>query len=267
MKGRYIGIASIVGAGIIAGTIGINQIVRSNGPIMQLKQDEFTVEYGTSISTSIANYVDINASKAKLKGNPILDSKLKLDLDGSGKYPEVGTYQGTIDYANEDEPIQLTFTVKVEDTTKPEIKQYLDLESYVGMKLDYEEYFGVKDLSKVKVEYDDSDVNYDKEGHYELVVKATDEHGNSAKLNTEVTIKKPEINFKLSGNKLTLKLNQTTVMKPEVLGSEESLEYSIDDEEIASVNDNGKIIPKKKGKTNVRASIGGTEAMFVLQVI
>lgn len=267
MKGRYIGIASIVGAGIIAGTIGINQIVRSNGPIMQLKQDEFTVEYGSSISTSIANYVDINASKAKLKGNPILDSKLELDVDGSGKYPEVGTYQGAINYADEDEPIQLTFTVNVEDTTKPEIMQYMDLETFVGMKLDYEEYFGVKDLSKVNVEYDDSDVDYNKAGDYEIIVRATDEHNNTAELKANIKVKKPEINFKLSGNKLTLKLNQTTVMKPEVLGSEDSLEYSIDDEEIASVSDNGKIIPKKKGKTNVRASIDDTEAVFVLQVI
>lgn len=267
MKGRYIGLIGLLGASIIFGAILINNKIQENSPIMTLKDEIFTVEYGTEVSSSIDNYVNINKSKAKVKGNPLLDSKLNLEVSDKKEYLEVGEYDGSIVYTSDDENLQLDFTVKVEDTTKPEIRQYMDLETYVGMKLDYEEYFGASDLSKVNVTYDDSDVNYQKAGEYTLVVEATDKWNNMNKLESKILVKEPEIDFKLPGNKLTLRLNQTTVMKPEVLGSEESLEYSIDDEEIASVSDNGKILPKKKGKTNVRASIGDAEAMFVLQVI
>ena len=240
-KGKIIILTIMIMIACFGAVFLIRFILDETGPIISLKQDNFTIEYGTNISSSISEYVNINESKAKKQGNPLFDSTLETDVEmEKGKnYPAVGTYQCKITYKSDSETIELPFTVSVEDTIKPEIVQYKDLNVYVGQTIDWNEYFGVKDLSKCQ--------------------------------DIEVSVQNPEIVFGFQNDTLTLRLNQTTTLKPHIIGSDsdktDDIKYAIDDEEIASINESGRIKPKKKGETTIRASLFGAEASFKLKVV
>lgn len=272
-KGKIIILTIMIMIACFGTVFLIRFILDETGPIISLKQDNFTIEYGTNISSSISEYVNINKSKAKKQGSPLFDSTLETDVEmEKGKnYPAVGTYQCKITYKSDSETIELPFTVSVEDTVKPEIVQYKDLNVYVGQTIDWNEYFGVKDLSKCQLEIDDSDVDMTKAGTYQLEVTASDESGNKVTKDIEVSVQNPEIVFGFQNDTLTLRLNQTTTLKPHIIGSDsdktDDIKYAIDDEEIASINESGRIKPKKKGETTIRASLFGAEASFKLKVV
>lgn len=269
MKLKYIIFTVALGVSFIGGIVFINKTISETSPILSLKEDEFVVEYGTAVSTSAFDYVNVNQEKAKLQGNPLKDAKLELDvnMENHEAYPAVGTYQGKITYEDDNEERILEFIVKVEDTTKPEIKQYVDLECYVGDKINLKEAFGARDLSDIALEIDDSKVNYNKAGEYDVIVKATDENQNVNKLDTKINIKEPEIDFKLQNNTLTLRTNQTTKIIPEVHGHADNIKYEIADDSIATISQDGKIKPLKEGTTTITASINETSATFKLIVL
>lgn len=128
------------------------------------------------------------------------------------------------------------------------------------------ETFGAKNLYKTTMEIDDSKVDYDKAGQYDIIVNATDESQNRSTLKTTINIKNAEIDFKLKNNTLTLKTNQTTII-PEVHGDTDKIKFEIEDDTIATVSSNGKIKPLKEGTTTVKASIGDVSATFTLIVL
>ena len=269
MKVKHIIITTFIGVATIGGIIFINKKINESGPILSLKEDVFNVEYGNGVSTSVYDYVIVNQAKAKLQGNPLKTAKLEMDLNTEGHtaYSSVGSYPAKITFKDDNEEKTLEFTVNVEDTTEPEIKQYYVLECYVGEDIDLSEAFGAKDLSKTTIEIDDSKVDYNKAGQYDIIDNATDESQNTSTLKTTVNIKNAEIDFKLKNNTLTLRTNQTTTIIPDVHGDADKIKFEIEDDTIATVSSNGKIKPVKEGTTTVKASIDDVSATFTLIVL
>lgn len=80
-KGKIIILTIMIMIACFGAVFLIRFILDETGPIISLKQDNFTIEYGTNITSSISEYVNINESKAKKQGNPLFDSTLETDVE------------------------------------------------------------------------------------------------------------------------------------------------------------------------------------------
>lgn len=147
--------------------------------VLKLKQDQFIVEYGDSISLDPRVYLkeDIN--------NDII-SNTEVEILGDKKYEAgkeyfaVGDYQIQLTY--EDEKIQTQVTVK--DTTIPilnipatiEIPKNTDLSKY-----DFKSLITASDLSQLTdLKFDTSKVDMTKKGEYQATVSVEDCSKNKA---------------------------------------------------------------------------------------
>lgn len=147
--------------------------------VLKLKQDQFIVEYGDSISLDPRVYLkeDIN--------NDII-SNTEVEILGDKKYEAgkeyfaVGDYQIQLTY--EDEKIQTQVTVK--DTTIPilnipatiEIPKNTDLSKY-----DFKSLITASDLSQLTdLKFDTSKVDMTKKGEYQATVSVEDSSKNKA---------------------------------------------------------------------------------------
>lgn len=258
-------VLTIIGSFVfIIGIIFINQITHRSIPKIVLKNDVFIYEYGDNIPTSIFSYID--QEKSNLHNQPVEDFNLVLnfEMENGENYPKTGEYEAKIVSSDTQES---QFMIKVQDTTPPIIKQQKELQIYVGEDAQLSKCFVVQDLSDVKINIDDSQVNYMVPGTYMIKVTATDEFNNQSFLSTQIKIKKPAIHFKLEDDTLILRLNQTTTLLPEVFGNKEELKYEIADESIASIDNTGYIVPKKVGQTTIKAVLNDVEATVYLQVV
>jgi len=160
---------------------------------IKLKKEEFTIEYGDKISMKPSTYLDTNISS-------ILDSaKVSFNdykSDEEKNYPAVGAYMGEITYTEDKKEKTKKLVVRVKDTVAPKFEDFKDTIHLVKGTIDSDlrRFFFARDLSAVTIHVDASKVNFANEGEYEIVVTATDEHGNKTKKDAKVIIKAEDKN-------------------------------------------------------------------------
>lgn len=174
---RVIGVALLII--VIAIICAFIMSKKQDKNVLKLKQDQFIVEYGDSISLDPRVYLkeDIN--------NDII-SNTEVEILGDKKYEAgkeyfaVGDYQIQLTY--EDEKIQTQVTVK--DTTIPilnipatiEIPKNTDLSKY-----DFKSLITASDSSQLTdLKFDTSKVDMTKKGEYQATVSVEDSSKNKA---------------------------------------------------------------------------------------
>ena len=123
---------------------------------MKLKQNEYTIEYGSTIQNDVKTYLDNTddyMKETKLTGIPENEEKKE--------YPKIGEYELTLKNGNQESKIKIT----VKDTLAPTFKDVKE-----NYEVEYGKSFDVKnikaeDLSNIEYTLDDSNVNYKKSGN------------------------------------------------------------------------------------------------------
>lgn len=206
MKKKVILVITVVV--ILLGIVGI--IFYKNQNTLKVKETVFTFEMGEKVPFEAKYYLSdtnsekvINASDIKLKNNYLLNQEnQELKTEGID-YLNVGTYEVIITYKNKD----VSFTIKVEDTTIPEFVNFKDeivLEQN-SLNVDLIKFFEAKDLTDVTIIID-SDYDLSVVGEYPINVKATDQHNNTITKESMIKvikyedIKNNELSSDLEGN-------------------------------------------------------------------
>lgn len=159
---------------------------------LKLKAPEFFTEYGQAVSKNLENYLDLNDLNESQKQEVLKSAKLELPITNEvGKaYPDIGTYKGSIVLDKE----RLTFKIIVKDTVSPQFLNFVEkIEVGKNEKFDYEKFFTVKDMSHVRLIWNDQNVNYEKTGEYKATIKAIDDSQNET--TKEITIKVVEVDI------------------------------------------------------------------------
>lgn len=205
---------------------------------MKLKQDSYTIEYGSTIQTDIKTYLDNTEDyikETKLSGIP--------ENESEKEYPAVGEYELTL--KNNDQENKIRIIVK--DTVAPKLKDVKEeYEVEYGKKLDIQN-IKADDLAKVTITLDDSKVNYKKAGTYDATVIAKDSSGNQAKQNIKIKVKEEE---KRETTKSTNKSNSNTSKKS---GTKSSSKGSSSSKNNSSSSSNSS---KSSGSTSSASSSG-----------
>lgn len=148
-----------------------------NTPI-ELTHDIFTFEYGEQIQLSVHEVLDT-------EDEDILNSakiSYEIDKEDDNSHLAVGEYTAYVIFVNGKEERQLDFTIEVVDTTPPSVQLKEDLETIsitVGTsEFDIESFIVIDELSEYSIDFDDSSLDLDTEGNYELSVVVTDTHDN-----------------------------------------------------------------------------------------
>lgn len=170
--------------------------------------DCLTIEFGEQIPLSTKAYIDGNVEKEIIK-----DIKLKIIDDkkiDNESYQQIGDYIVSLSYKNQQKNVK----VSVIDTTNPEFKEFKEkIEINAGESIDVKNGFQANDLSDVKIEVDDSNVDYNTTGEYPINIKAIDAYGNITSKQSSVIVKEVavEVNEISSNNKpsQTVKTNET----------------------------------------------------------
>lgn len=256
-------------AGIITGlvviVITIIVVLILNKPKLVLKDKEMNVEFGNAISLKAADYLDKDQVNQEVisKTKVITDAPDTTTLyDNSIKdCPPIGEYTVTLSYEDETAEVK----VNVKDTTKPTFSKFEDsIEITKDCKPTGDELnkllkkYTTKDLQKVTISFDDSKVDYSKEGEYKATVKAKDETGNEATQETTVKIVKPTI--KLDNKSKSLYVKESFVLKATINGKDNKATFKSSNSSIASVDANGKVSAKKKGTATITSTANGVSA-------
>lgn len=204
MKKKVI-IGSILGVLILV--IG-GFIVFRNMDTLKVKETVFTFEMGERVPFEPKYYLKDSNSKKVIDGSEIKfknvysinqDNK-ELKTDGMD-YLNAGTYEVIISYKNKN----VSFAIKVEDTTKPEFENFKEeivLEQN-SLNVDLTKFYKAKDLTDVTIVVS-SDYDLSKVGEYIVTVKATDQHNNTETKESKIKIIKYE---DIKDNELTKDLN------------------------------------------------------------
>lgn len=196
----------------------------------ELKQDEFVVEYGSTLDTSPRAYVEAN--EAILQATEIDLSQ----VDGK----KVGEYPATAAYGKK----KLDFKIKVEDTVEPEIQLAEDIRGIAGKEISgvlekATDAAGIKSISVQEGQVggaatkpDDLKLKYDTPGTYENTVTVEDNNGNKAE--QEFTVKVVEDYEKhVSGIKdLTVEQDNKIDWLADIDKDEKIAEIQVDDSKV-----------------------------------
>ncbi len=179
-------IALVIGLVILVSCGTVYALTLKNEPIMKLKHEVLTFEYGEEIKLEAKDIVIVEDKKI-LKDVGIA---IQLELEKDQTYTPVGNYEATATYKD----LKLEFEVIVEDTTAP---KFIDFkESYTiekDNKLNYEEVFKIEDLSSSSIKVNDKEIDYQTVGTYKGSVVATDKYENTTKKNFNVEVTDKEI--------------------------------------------------------------------------
>lgn len=183
---------------VIVACTGI-YLIKHPKQLLFVKDDTFTIELGNSVSIKPQDYLDKNktdedAYKNCQLSSPILKNQDEYIITDDKKivnkdknYLNVGEYKFKITYLSQNQ----TITVNVVDTTKPVFEIFtktIEVEAETK-EIKWSDYYQATDLTDVKIDVDDSNVDLNKAGTYKIKVKATDENNNSVTKNAEVTVK------------------------------------------------------------------------------
>lgn len=203
---------------------------------MKLKQDSYTIEYGSTIQNDVKTYLDNTddfIKETKLSGIP--------DNEKEKQYPAIGEYDLTLKNDDQESKVKIIVTDTVAPAFK-DIKETYEVE--YGKKLDIKN-IKADDLAKVTITLDDSKVNYKKSATYDATVIAKDSSGNQAKQNIKIKVKEEE---KRETTKSTNKSNSNTSKKS---GTKSSSKGSSSSKNNSSSSSNSS---KSSGTTNSASS-------------
>lgn len=174
-------------------------LIKHPKQLLFVKNDTVTIELGNSVSIKPQDYLDKNKTDEDAYKNCQLASSILKNQDeytvtadkkivSKGKnYLNVGEYKFKITYLSQSQ----TITVNVVDTTKPVFEIFtktIEVEAETK-EIKWTDYYQATDLTEVKINVDDSNVDLNKAGTYKIKVTATDIDGNSVTKNAEVTVK------------------------------------------------------------------------------
>ena len=173
-----------------------------------LKEKSVTLEYGQNpyidiqLENLLENYDDVkeqyqfslslfNADEEEIKEDSITDDALL----------QVGEYTLSIDYADDEAPLQLSVTIK--DTVAPEFKDFKEKVSVdYGYDKDLTKLFSAEDLADVAIRIDGA-VDTKKAGDYKVTVIAEDTSGNQTESECTITVKEKAADRSSSENAAT----------------------------------------------------------------
>lgn len=186
-------IVSILTLLVVCG-VGIYVYLSSDKPLNFALKDDIkqglTYEYGNKIEIVDTDFLALDDLDQKQKEALLSNLKIEnnLVMEENKDYPKVGEYTITFTYKDK----VLSTNVVVKDTTKPVFNDISSLTFEEGTEFDFTT-AGIEatDLTEVKLTYDDSAVNKEAAGTYNLLVTATDSNGNTEikEIQVEVTAK------------------------------------------------------------------------------
>lgn len=174
-------------------------LIKHPKQLLFVKNDTVTIELGNSVSIRPQDYLDKNKTDEDAYKNCQLTSSILKNQDEytvttdkkivskDKNYLNVGEYKFKITYLSQSQ----TITVNVVDTTKPVFEIFtknIEVEAETK-EIKWTDYYQATDLTEVKINVDDSDVDLNKAGIYKIKVTATDIDENSVTKNAEVTVK------------------------------------------------------------------------------
>lgn len=226
-----------------------------------LKKETITIEYGQKYVPDVKDFVN-EADVSK-----VVSFNYDITNEDAKDYAVVGNY--TVNIKTE-APIVIfgktVFTLKstseasivVKDTTPPEfntVPEVIDL--YINAdnnKPELSKYFTATDLSgDCEISISDVDVDYKMANKYNIKVTATDKYDNSKTIDCLVNIINPTLS--ISQTSIDMFVGDTKTLDVEYKGNDE-LVLKSSNNDIASVNSNGKIVAKSKGNCVITASAG-----------
>ena len=179
-KKKLIGIIVAVLLIIVIAIICIFAISKKEAKnVLELKQEQFVVEYGNKISLNAGDYLKADTNKE-------IVANTNVEILGDKKYEEgkeyfsIGDYQVELTYKDEKTQAQVT----IKDTTLPtlnvpttiEIPKNTDLSKY-----DFKSLITANDLSQLTdLKFDTTKVDMTKEGEYQATVSVEDSSKNKA---------------------------------------------------------------------------------------
>ena len=157
---------------------------------VSLKKDVFVFEYGKHISIN---------EKSLFKDSWIDPSHIELDVSSiemEGKYAKPGNYLVEVKYQilffNQSKTIQ----IKVEDRTKPVIKQKNEIKVDVNDKdHDFSSYFEIEELSDYDISFDLEKVDFSSSGIYEATIFVEDIYHNVSSSSFEIEVEETTNNL------------------------------------------------------------------------
>ncbi|OUN26653.1 CAP domain-containing protein, partial [Massilimicrobiota sp. An80] len=219
--------------------------------------------YGKTLSTNINDYIDTEQTNKDIVSDIKMDIS-KIKIEENKEYPAIGEYEIIFLYKDKEETLKL----KVTDTTKPVFKDFKEEVEFIrDCKPSAEEFskmFTAEDLDSTTVTVDDSKVDYSKEGEYIATVKAIDGSKNEVTQDIKVKITAPTI--KLDKSKDTVYEGESLVLKADIKGKDTKATFKSSDEKVATVDSNGKVKAKDRGKATITATANGVEAKFNITV-
>ena len=171
-----------------------------------LKEKSVTLEYGQNpyidiqLESLLENYDDVKEQyQFSLSLFNDEDEEIKEDSITDDALLQVGEYTLTIDYADDEAPLQLSVTIK--DTVAPEFKDFKEKVSVdYGYDKDLTKLFSAEDLADVVIRID-GEVDTKKAGDYKVTVIAEDASGNQTEKDCTITVKeKPKTSNNSSSN-------------------------------------------------------------------
>ena len=191
--------------GILTSAVLLSVTACGGPSVPELKEESLTLEYGQdpydlSMKDLLENYDGIkeqyqfslslfNDDNEEIKEASITEDQLL----------QVGEYTLSIDYADDEAPLQLSVTIK--DTIAPEFKDFKEKVSVdYGYDKDLTKLFSAEDLADVVIRID-GEVDTKKAGDYKVTVIAEDASGNQTESECTITVKeKPKTSSSSSSN-------------------------------------------------------------------
>ena len=179
--------------GILTSAVLLSVTACGGPSVPELKEESLTLEYGQDpydlqLVDLLENYEEIKDEyQFSLSVFNAEDEEIKEDSITEDVLLQVGEYTLTIDYADDEAPLQLSVAIK--DTVAPGFKDFKEKVSVdYGYDKDLTKLFSAEDLADVVIRID-GEVDTKKAGDYKVTVIAEDASGNQTEKDCTITIK------------------------------------------------------------------------------
>lgn len=224
-----------------------------NTPNLELKEEKVVIELGEKLPNDLKQFIEVDE---KYEKDVTFSSD---DIDDFHKVLPVGQY--TITFKCLD--VEKDLSIEVQDTQAPEVILKESVQILENEKVNYNEYVEVKDKSLYQITFDDSNVQYNQKGDYEVIATVIDESNNKTVMN--IPIKINELKLEAVSKSLSLNSGNSTTIKVST-NSQEHIMYSSSNESIAVVDQNGKVTAKGVGTATITAKVQGKETQCKVSV-
>lgn len=245
MKGKILTITKrvLLGFGVVFLVLIVVGMIFSEDTTLSLKQKELVLEYGEKLPETFNEYIQTNKDIEDVKYS-------SEDIHDFQDILEVGEYSIDFKVAN----LKETLKVKVQDTTKPELKLSKEVIAFENNKIEYLNYVEIQEKSEYTSSIDDHEVIYNKPGNYHAYLNVKDKYGNEEKI--DISVKIEEVKIIPSQTNIALDLSQSKVLSIDT-NSNHPITYQSSNRDVATVDDHGNIQAVASGSTVISASVDG----------